>query len=74
LTARPGPDPHELLIKPGSAWSVGTGPNTGKLANLDFPWHYPVEAECVCGLMVRREKPAPGQLDWMHLERKPGEP
>jgi hypothetical protein len=66
---------HEILIVPDSAYSVGPRPNTGRRANLRNPKHYPVEAECsVCGLMVRREKPAPDQLDWMHLDRKPGEP
>lgn len=71
--ARPGPDPHELLIVPGSAYSV-TGRNTGLQANLRLPWHYPVEALCrICKGVVRREKPDPACPDWMHLDRKAGE-
>lgn len=64
--ARPGPDPHELLIEPGSAYTVGTGANTGQLANLRLPWHYPVEAVCViCGYVVRRlgQRVAAGDKD-----------
>jgi hypothetical protein len=68
------PDPHEMLIVRESAYSVGTGRNTGKLANLRLPWHYPVEAVCsICGLVVRREKPDPACQDWMHLDRYPGD-
>jgi hypothetical protein len=70
----PGPDPHELLIEPDSAYSVGTGANTGQRANLRLPWHYPVEAVCViCGYVVRREKLDPACPDWMHLDRLPGD-
>lgn len=69
----PGPDPHELLIEPGTAYSV-TGRNTGLPANLRFPWHYPVEAVCVmCGYVVRREKLDPACPDWLHLDRRPGD-
>lgn len=67
-------DPHELLIVADSAYSV-TGRNANLPANLRLPWHYPVEAVCkVCGLVVRREKLDPASPDWMHLDRKPGEP
>ena len=67
-------DAHGILIVAGSAYSMA-GPNTGQEANLRKPGHYPVEAICsVCKGVVRREKPAPGQIDWMHLDRMPGEP
>ena len=73
MTARPGPDPHELLIVPGSAYTMA-GRNTGQPANLLNAFHYPVEALCrICGLPVRREKPDPACQDWMHLDRKAGE-
>jgi hypothetical protein len=66
-------DPHELLIKPGSAYSL-IGRNTGLRANLRLPWHYPVTAICViCGEVVRREKPQPGRFDWVHTGRRPGD-
>ena len=66
-------DPHELLIKPGSAYSAA-GRNTGLQANLRNPAHYPVEAQCrICGMVVRREEPAPGRLDWPHTGRMPGD-
>jgi hypothetical protein len=69
-----GTDPHEMLIVPGSAYSM-EGHNTNLPANLRLPWHYPVEALCsVCGEVVRREEPQPGRLDWPHTGRKAGEP
>lgn len=66
-------DPAEVLIVPGSAYSM-KGPNTGQPANLRKPEHYPVEALCRgCRRVVRREKPEPGRLDWNHTGRKAGE-
>jgi len=67
---------HEALIVKDSAYTAsGARQNTGLPANLANRLHYPVEAICsVCGEVVRREKPAPGRLDWAHTGRKPGEP
>lgn len=69
----PGLDPHELLIRPGTAYSMA-GRNTGLRANLRLPWHYPVEAVCLmCGYVVRREALDPECPDWVHLDRMPGD-
>jgi hypothetical protein len=66
-------EPHKVLIAGGEAYSL-SGRNAGLAANLRFPWHYPVWAVCsVCGLVVRREKMAPEQLDWMHMDPEPGD-
>lgn len=66
-----GTGAHEILIVPGSALST----KTGKPANLDLPWSYPVEALCkICGLIVSREEMAVERQDWKHTGRKPGEP
>jgi hypothetical protein len=69
-----GRGPHTALIVEDSAYTV-EGPNTGRPANLGWPGHYPMEAVCaVCGLVVRREKIDPGQLDWTHTGRAAGDP
>jgi hypothetical protein len=69
------PDPQEILIVPRSAYTVGTKPHTGQLANLRNPDHYPVEAICRrCNQVVRRDEPEPGNPDWMHTGRQAGEP
>jgi hypothetical protein len=66
--------PHEALVADGSAYSMA-GPNTGLPADLRKPRHYPVEGLCaICHEVVRREKMAPEQLDWLHTGRKPGDP
>jgi hypothetical protein len=76
LSAVPGED-HETVPQPGSAYSMG-GANTGLPADLRWSAHYPVEAICLCGEMIRCERDlrlSPGDPgDWVHLGRKPGEP
>lgn len=75
LSSVPTGRPHEILIVRGSAYSTGTGSNTGHRANLGLPWHYPVEAHCaVCGQVVSREEMAVERTDWVHTGRMPGEP
>ena len=57
---------HEVMVRAASARST-YGRNAGRVADLCNPAHYPVTAVCsVCGLKVRRQKIAPGELDWMH--------
>jgi hypothetical protein len=54
------------MVRAASARST-YGRNAGRVADLCNPAHYPVTAVCsVCGLKVRRQKIAPGELDWMH--------
>jgi len=66
-----GTGAHEVLIVAGSAYSC----KTGKPANLELPWSYPVDAVCkVCGQVVHREEMAIERQDWMHTGRMPGEP
>lgn len=66
--------PHAVLVVKDSAYSV-KGPNDGRPAILGWPSHYPMEAICsVCGQVVRREKMDPGNLDWVHTGRMPGDP
>jgi hypothetical protein len=68
-------DAHEMVIVPGSAYTVGANRDTDAPADLRNPEHYPVEAECtICHEMVRRDRPQPGRIDWTHTGRKPGDP
>lgn len=66
---------HEALPQRGTAYSTA-GSNTGLPADLTFFWHYPVEALCTCGEMIRCEQflSIGDQGEWVHTGRKPGDP
>lgn len=66
-------DPHAILLAKDSAYSV-EGRYAGRRADLRLEVCYPVEAICVCGGVVRREKPDPDGMDWEHTGRMAGEP
>ena len=60
---------HEHAPKPGTAYSA-----SGLPANLSFKGHYPVEAHCSCGFMIRLEHiglPGDGSK-WQSTGRRPG--
>lgn len=73
IAARPATR-HEALPRPGTAYTM-RGPNTGLPADLRNLYHYPVEAVCSCGEMIRCEYMLPlgPGADWKHLGRRPGE-
>jgi hypothetical protein len=64
---------HRAEPKPGTLYSV-EGINTGLEANPDYPTHYPMEAFCSCGEIVRRVwYPEFGHAGfWTHTGRMPG--
>lgn len=61
---------HEILPKPDTCYSV-SGINTNLQATLTNQLHYPVEAICRCGMMIRAEHV---HDDWQHTGRRPGDP
>lgn len=64
----PGDRNHEPL--PGSAYTVGAVPNCNLPADLSKPGHYPVEAVCRCGEVIRCERVE--QSGWSHTGRRAG--
>jgi hypothetical protein len=70
-TPRPAAACPGIAPRPGTVYSVGTGRNTGQPADLDLSSHYPAEAFCACGMIIRIQARG-GQ--WQHTGRAPGEP
>lgn len=71
LAPVPGDPDHEHAPIPGTIYSV-----SGLPANLNYRGHYPVEAHCSCGMMIRLEHFVMiGEGgEWQSTGRKPGEP
>jgi hypothetical protein len=66
-------DEHEHAPMPDTIYSVDR--RAGRPADLRYRDHYPVEAICECGLVIRLEHLVaigPGG-EWQSTGRKPGE-
>lgn len=63
-----GQAPHRHMPVDGTCYSV----DTGLLADLRRSGHYPVEAHCECGEMIRCDRIE--QAGWTGTGRRPGDP
>lgn len=63
---------HRHAPVDGTAYSVGVQANTGQPADLRRSGHYPVEAHCECGEMIRCDRIE--QAGWTGTGRRPGDP
>jgi len=61
---------HAVRLVPDSAYRVGAGNGAGVKAILVNAWHYPVEALCGCGGVIRKEEIGCG---WYHTGRDAGQ-
>ena len=58
---------HEIVPEPGT-FTTAVGYNAGKPADLQNSDHYPVEATCRCGWIIRSDH---FYASWYHLDGKP---